>query len=46
MPTVVKPADTGDDKSYTEQEKRGDWLVRQFNAEPRTLNPMTSKDVY
>lgn len=27
-------------------QRQGDWLVRHFAAEPRTLNPVTSKDAY
>ncbi len=39
-PAVVAPAD--DDQGPV----RGDWVVRRLGAEPKTLNPITARDMY
>ena len=44
--TVDRFAGTTAQAAIAADSRLGDWLVREFNAEPRTLNPLTSKDVY
>jgi peptide/nickel transport system substrate-binding protein len=40
------PDNAGGTVKTDEKNKQGDWLVRHINAEPRTLNPVTSTDYY
>jgi peptide/nickel transport system substrate-binding protein len=51
QPAAVPGASTAEAPSVAtppagEKAKMGDWLIRCFNAEPRTLNPITYKDYY
>ena len=40
------PGNAGGTVQAEANDKQGDWLVRHFTAEPRTLNPVTSTDYY